>query len=412
MHLAAAWTRAVGRRLLALTVDHRLSDQSAAWTAFAGDAAQQVGADWLPLTWTGEKSSTGLPAAARAARHRLLAEAARAAGAKVILFAHTADDVSESDRMRAYDAPAIGRLREWSPSPVWPEGRDLFALRPLLAVRRQTLREALAQRGAAWIEDPANADLRFARPRARASLAAQGPDLSGDDLPQAFQPTVALTDLARTVRAEADGQLTLPRWAVDTDPAAAKRLISIMAVCAGGGERPPRSAAIARLYTRLEGGGAFAATLAGARIITDGCDIVFSRETGELRRRSTYSLVLAPGDQATWDGRFEIMADTALCVTPVAGFAARLTASDRARLAALPAEARRSLPLLWSDGAPRLPRPFSAGPASVRALAKGRMAAAAGLTPSERDIASAADSCTGAMAQPLHSSYVDTLALA
>jgi tRNA(Ile)-lysidine synthase len=418
LHLAAAWTRAAGRRLLALTVDHGLSDQSAEWTIFAGDAANRAGADWRALAWIGQKPVTGLPAAARAARHRLLAEAARSAGAKVILFAHTADDVAESDLMRTRDAPTIGRLREWSPSPVWPDGCDLFVLRPLLGVRRQALRAALAQRGSAWIEDPANGDLRFARPRARASLAALGADLAVDDPAQGFQPTAALTDLALKVDIGADGRLTLPRPAVDADPWAVTRLVSILTVCAGGGERPPRSAAIARLYARLEGGEAFAATLAGARIIAGERDIVFARDAGELRRKSAPGLVLAAGERAVWDGRFEIVADTQLRVTPVAGFAARLAAGDRAQLWASRSEARQALPLLWpgeappGEGSPGLPRPFSGGPATARALAKGRMAAAAGLTSCEREIVSAGDSCKEAMAQALHSSYVDTQALA
>ncbi len=418
LHLAAAWTRAAGRRLLALTVDHGLSDQSAVWTAFAGEAADRAGADWRALTWIGQKPVTGLAAAARAARHRLLAQAARAAGAKVILFAHTADDAAENDLMRTCDAPTIGRLREWSPSPVWPDGRDLFVLRPLLGVRRQALRQALAQRGSAWIEDPANSDLRFARPRARARLASLEPDLAADAVSQGLHTSAALTDLALKVGAGADGRLTLPRSAVDADPWAVRRLFSILTVCAGGGERPPRSAAIARLYARLQGGEAFAATLAGARIVAGERDIVFARDAGELRRKSAPDIVLPAGQPAVWDGRFEIVADTRLRVTPVAGYAARLAAGDRARLWASRSEARQALPLLWPGeappgaGSPRLPRPFSDGPATARALAKGRMAAAAGLTSSEREIVPALDSCKEAMAQALHSPYVDTLALA
>ena len=64
LHLAADWCARRGRRLLALTVDHRLHPDSAAWTAFAGEAARAVGADCRALSWEGPKPSTGLPAAA------------------------------------------------------------------------------------------------------------------------------------------------------------------------------------------------------------------------------------------------------------------------------------------------------------------------------------------------------------
>src|SRR5690606_3164023 len=97
LHLAAAWAEQAGRQLLALTVDHQLTPDSGRWTRFAQAAAIEVGADWRGLNWTGDKPASGLSAAARAARHRLIAEAAREAGARVILFAHTADDIAEAD---------------------------------------------------------------------------------------------------------------------------------------------------------------------------------------------------------------------------------------------------------------------------------------------------------------------------
>ncbi|MFX8820989.1 ATP-binding protein, partial [Acinetobacter baumannii] len=69
-------------------------------------------------------------------------------------MAHTADDVAESAMMRAGDAPGLGHLREWSPSPAWPEGRGVFLLRPLLEVRREALRAWLRDHAIAWFDDP------------------------------------------------------------------------------------------------------------------------------------------------------------------------------------------------------------------------------------------------------------------
>src|SRR5262249_20884789 len=121
--------------------------------------------------WEGAKPATGLPTAARGARHALLADAARTAGARVILMGHTRDDVLEAAVMRR-EGVRLGGLAEWSPSPVLPEGRGGFLFRPLLGVRRAALREILAQDGWTWIEDPANQDLRHPRARARALMAA------------------------------------------------------------------------------------------------------------------------------------------------------------------------------------------------------------------------------------------------
>ena len=173
---AKAWADRHGRRVLALTVDHGLQPQSAAWTRFAaGETAARLGADFRALTWDGPKPCAGLPAAARRARHRLIAEAARRAGARVVVFGHTADDILEAELMKAEGA-RLGGLREWAPSPVWPQGRGVFLLRPLLELRRAAIRDVLLQAGETWIDDPANEDPRSTRARARLRLG--GEDLA------------------------------------------------------------------------------------------------------------------------------------------------------------------------------------------------------------------------------------------
>src|SRR5690606_20652641 len=247
LRLAADWARRRGRRLLALTVDHRLNPDSPRWNDAAERAARAVGADWRRLDWSGPKPAAGLPAAARRARHALLAEAARAAGARVVLLAHTADDVAEAELMRAAGS-SLGRLRPWSPSPAWPEGRGLMLLRPLLAARRGELRTWLSATGADWIEDPANDDPRFARARARRALAGAAPDLPPPDGEEG--PTAGILSV--------DADLVV--LARD----ASARALAAALVCAGGGDRPPRGDRLAALAARLASGEDFAAVLAGA----------------------------------------------------------------------------------------------------------------------------------------------------
>src|SRR5258708_2867753 len=163
--VARAWARQANRRLIAFTVDHGLQAESREWSLWCARRAARLGLAYRTLTWTGGKPRTGVAATARAARHRLIANAAREAGARVILFGHTADDVLEAEAMRA-DGLAIASPHPWSPSPVWPGGRDLFILRPLLGARRSALRDALCDRVEAGSDHPSLYDPRQRRDRA------------------------------------------------------------------------------------------------------------------------------------------------------------------------------------------------------------------------------------------------------
>ncbi len=360
LDLAAAWAKARGRRLLALTVDHNLNPDSAAWTRFAAEAARAAGADWRGLLWAQARGGPGVPARARAARHALLAEAARDAGARVILAGHTADDVAEGEWMRAQGA-TLGRLRDWSASPVWPQGRGLMLLRPVLEERRETLRDHLRARGVSWLEDPANADLLYGRGRARAALAQQ-------ESPVGLSASSAhVSGIPKPCDQGWAGVLPLSR------DLPASTLAAVL-LCAGGGATPPRGDRLAALQARLAGGEDFTAVLCGARIEASGALVRAMREPGEWRRRPLAPLDLTPGVAAVWDGRFEIVMDRpGLRVEAAAGRLAQLSDRDRAALCTLPPAARAAAPVLIdSNGRARL----AWRAADVRALGLRRLALA------------------------------------
>ncbi len=367
LHLAAGWCARAGRPLLALTVDHGLSPESGAWTARAGRMAAEAGAAWRALAWTGPKPATGLPAAARRARHALLAEAARGAGARVVLLAHTADDRAEEAALRRGDAPGLGWLRPWAPSPAWPEGRGVCLLRPLLDTGGAELRARLAADGVAWLEDPANLDPRFARARARAA----GPAPSAD-------PADALHGFGH---ATPDGRVRLPPDRVAEGSSAARRSLRAALACASGTDAAVAGPALDALRARLSAEAEGVATLGGARVGWTGGEVDVTRDPG---RRAPADVALAPGEPVAWDGRFEVRAAApGWSVGLAQGRRARLPPADRRVLLALPPAARGMQPVFLRGGEVRL---APAEGLEARALAPGRFDAAVGRVRREADL--------------------------
>lgn len=389
--LTLDWARAHGRPVVSLTVDHQLNPASPQWTAEAVARAAALGADARALAWTGPKPASGLSAAARAARHALLADAARQAGARVLLLGHTADDLAEAALMRA-EGSTVSDPRDWSPSPAWPEGRGVFVLRPLLAVRRGEVRDWLRSRGETWLDDPANVDPKSARARARRELQqADGLSLrtsarrgdtgraQGSALPTIPDPRFASSGMTRP--SAAAGYLVLPRDA----PAAH---IAAACLCAAGTSRPPRGERLQRLVDRIRAGETFTATLAGARIEA-GEGVSFFREPGEARRAGSGSAPAPHGgttcelpvDQPiVWDGRYELVAAVqGLKVHALQGLAARLPPDQRQALKALPPAARPGLPaVLDPEGGVSCPILAGAETTRARCLVVDRFAAATG----------------------------------
>ena len=367
--MTAAWARRARREVVALTVDHRLQAASADWTHACGATARRLGVGFRALTWEGPKPATGLPAAARAARHAILAEAAREAGARVTLMGHTADDRMEAALMRA-GGSTTPDPREWAPSPAWPQGRGVFLLRPLLDVRRADLREWLGARGETWIDDPANEDLRYARSRARQAAKPGAPDAAAD-------PPTHLSDHCA---AQAGGVLSIGRRTLaKAPPADLRRFLALACVCVGGGTRRPASASLERAAERLRGEAAVTLSLAGARIEADAAQAIFMREAGEAARGGLATLSLAAGEVGVWDGRFEIAATRPVEVRALAGLAGRLPRGRREGLQAMPAAARPGQPALVEGEDVSCPLLSPVAGVVVRARVADRLAAAAGL---------------------------------
>lgn len=178
MWLAVRWRRSLARgpALTVVTVDHGLRRESAREAREVKRLATDLGLPHRTLRWRGAKPKTGLPAAAREARYRLLAQAARSVGASHVLTAHTRDDQAETLVMRLVRGSGIAGLSAMARLST----RDgLVLARPLLDVPKSQLVATLKRARIGYADDPTNRDAAFTRPRLRAllpQLAAEGGD--------------------------------------------------------------------------------------------------------------------------------------------------------------------------------------------------------------------------------------------
>ncbi|KYH02957.1 tRNA lysidine(34) synthetase TilS [Bradyrhizobium sp. DOA1] len=178
MWLAARWRRALARgpELTVVTVDHGLRPEAAREAREVKRLATELGLPHRTLRWRGVKPKTGLPAAAREARYRLLAQAALAVGASHVLTAHTRDDQAETLLMRMLRGSGLAGLSAMADV----SQRDgIVLVRPLLDVPKAQLIATLKRAKVGFADDPTNRDTAFTRPRLRALLpllAAEGGD--------------------------------------------------------------------------------------------------------------------------------------------------------------------------------------------------------------------------------------------
>jgi tRNA(Ile)-lysidine synthase len=178
MWLAARWRHALSRgpKLVAVTVDHGLRPEAAREAREVKALAKSLGVEHRTMRWNGAKPKTGVPAAARIERYRLLAEAARSAGAGHILTAHTRDDQAETLLMRLFRGSGLAGLSAMARE----SDRDgLILARPLLSISKSRLVATLDKAKIGYADDPTNRDTAFTRPRLRELLpllAAEGGD--------------------------------------------------------------------------------------------------------------------------------------------------------------------------------------------------------------------------------------------
>jgi len=320
--LAAQWGEAVG-----LTVEHGLRPES------PGEAEQVH--QWLArreiphhvLTWEGPKPSTGLQAAARQARYRLLENWCRSTGIDTLLLAHHRDDQAETFLLRLARGSGLRGLAAMAPQTGPLSAPDTGVpqrYRPLLDVPKSRLIATCRDFRQSWLEDPSNSDPAHMRTQVRRLLA--DPPITGltasrlaetaarlrrarsaiDHYVAVFLDAHARLDPAGFAEVDRNALLDIP---VESALRALERLLSSV----GGLAAPPRGERIERAYLRISAAEFSGLTTLGCQLFTrdDERSLVICREPAAISDAKRVGL----GETVVWDGRFRIENQSAQAVS-------------------------------------------------------------------------------------------------
>ena len=312
LHLFAAWARRRPKvRLVAFTVDHGLRATSAAEAKQVAAWCHALGVDHRILRWRGDKPRTGLQAAARAARYRLLGDACRRFRLGALAVAHNVEDQAETVLLRLGRGSGLDGLSGMAVSRPLDDLGDVQLIRPLLGFSRARITATLRTVGQEWIEDPSNADDRFQRVRVREALRLLAPD---DVVPERIAAAArhiasardALERAASDLIARAGGLGIAGAYAV-LDPDVlrqgggeiGRRALRTLIAAIAGNRVPPDAAALDRVWADLEAGAVPRRTLHGCRLAEWQGRFLICREARNLPAPAP----LSPGRHwQAWDG--------------------------------------------------------------------------------------------------------------
>lgn len=158
------WLVEIGADVTALHVNHGLRAAAEIETQYVRDLCQKLNVPCHIFYWTGDKPATGLEAAARDARYKMMTDFCRDNNIDALMVAHQADDQIETFLMnlaRGSGVYGLAAMRAVS----YRDG--VMIARPLLGVWRDQLKQYCDEHGIRYFADEMNSDEHYTRVRIR-----------------------------------------------------------------------------------------------------------------------------------------------------------------------------------------------------------------------------------------------------
>ena len=320
LHATLVAARDLSASVVALHVNHRLSEQADAWERHCRDQCLRWAADGLPLSFSAARLRSrpqpgdSIEAWARRERYAALKRLAQSHGVALVLLAHHRRDQAETLILQALRSAGIAGL---SGMPRSASRDGLRWARPWLNTPRGAIEAYVQSQSLAYIDDDSNSDERYARNRLRRAvwpaLEQAFPDAElalAAAATWAQQATTCLDEVAVDDLSKISGDEGLALTGYQT-LSVARRVNALRTWLRRQTGAAPPATLITRLNDELFGDGAASWPLAGgllrryrgrltwqlAAVVPDAMKVFES--TLSIRRAGTYRL---PG----WGGRLRV----------------------------------------------------------------------------------------------------------
>jgi len=175
LKLLSEWSYNKNVKIIAITVDHNLRDESAAEAAYVGKLISNwTNVEHVILKWEGDKPKSSIMEEARKFRYKLMSEYLNKNNGKYLFIGHHMDDQAETVLFRLCKGSGIKGL---SGIRDIQKTDDMLVIRPLLNFTKQELIDICKHYKIKFITDPSNTNEDYTRPRLRSlrnSLANEG----------------------------------------------------------------------------------------------------------------------------------------------------------------------------------------------------------------------------------------------
>ena len=259
LHCTARAAQALGIDVIALHVHHGLQAEADAWAELVQRTCARWSFAFAMQRLVGQPSKgESIEAWARLGRYRALGAMAREAGADLVLLAHHRRDQAETFLLQALRGSGPAGL---AAMPVQAKRAGIVWARPWLNLAQESIAAYARRHRLRFVDDPSNADPRYARSRLRAQVMPalclafpQAESLLATSAARSAEADAVLTEVAQAdLAALTDGDaLQLVPWRALS---VARRRNALRAWLRGQFGRSPPQALSERLMDELPGTG-------------------------------------------------------------------------------------------------------------------------------------------------------------